>query len=429
MLQALRQLLRQEKSDNFFPPVTKPDGTPTRVFVGVSGGVDSSVSAAELVKKGYDVTGVFIKTYYPPEIECDWREERLDAMRVCEHLGIPFLECDMEQAYKEQVFDYMIDSYKQGITPNPDIFCNKYVKFGGFLEWALEQGAHYIATGHYAQHFFQNERIPASASSLSWSMYSRYISRLCSLLPWTSSHFEKNHTSDVENPDSGSPRKHQLGMGADTNKDQTYFLYQLTQHQLEHTIFPIGHWQKDEVRRRAKHHGLFTAEKKDSQGICFVGPVDMREFLAEYIDEKPGEVLDESHKVIGQHSGSFFLTIGQRSGFEIAPEHRTPEMPRMYIVAKDAEANTVTVSPNIESYNPERITISDTSWVGDTPQVGDTVDTRIRHRGKLLPATLEQVDGDSYIFSFKQEAHSGVAEGQSLVIYQNNTCLGGGIVS
>jgi tRNA-specific 2-thiouridylase len=379
MLQALRQLFAREKSDNFFPPVTKPDGTPTRVFVGVSGGVDSSVSAAELVKKGYDMTGVFIKTYYPPEIECDWREERLDAMRVCEHLGIPFLECDMEQAYKEQVFDYMIDSYKQGITPNPDIFCNKYVKFGGFLEWAKSHDCDYIAMGHYAQHFVEND-------------------------------------------------EHHLVMGADTNKDQTYFLYQLTQHQLNHTIFPIGHWDKQEVRKRAKKHGLFTADKQDSQGICFVGPVEMRQFLAQYIDEQPGEVLSESGEVIGSHSGAFFLTIGQRSGFEIAPEHRTPKMPRMYIVAKDAKANTVTVSPNIESYNPERITITDTSWINSAPQVGDRVDTRIRHRGQLLQATLEVVDGDNYIFGFKQEAHSGVAEGQSLVIYKDSICLGGGIV-
>lgn len=389
MLQALRQLFTQEKSDNFFPPVTQADGTPTRVFVGVSGGVDSSVSAAELVARGYDVTGVFIKTYYPPEIECDWRDERLDAMRVCEHLGIPFLECDLEQEYKEYVFDYMIDSYREGITPNPDIFCNKYVKFGGFLQWALDNNAHFIATGHYAQHFVTNE----------------------------------------ENPEVRlRGGEHELAMGADINKDQTYFLYQLTQHQLSHTIFPIGHWDKSQVRARAKKYGLFTAEKKDSQGICFVGPVEMRQFLAQYIDEQPGDVLSESGEVIGRHSGAFFLTIGQRSGFEISPAHRTPDMPRMYIVAKDAEANTITVSADIESYNPERIIISDTSWVGEAPQVGDTVDTRIRHRGTLLPAVLEEANGDTYTFSF-EAAHTGVAEGQSLVIYQDNICLGGGIVS
>ena len=184
--------LFRAKTENYFPPVHKQDGTKTRMFVGVSGGVDSSVSAAILRDKGYEVTGVFMKTYYPPEIKCNWREERLDAMRVCEHLGIPFLECDLEQEYKNNVFDYMVDSYRIGITPNPDVFCNKYVKFGGFLDWADKNGADFVATGHYAQHVIEN-------------------------------------------------KEHQLVMGNDSNKDQTYFLCQLQQHQLERAIFPVGH--------------------------------------------------------------------------------------------------------------------------------------------------------------------------------------------
>ncbi|MFW0871207.1 MAG: tRNA 2-thiouridine(34) synthase MnmA [Patescibacteria group bacterium] len=390
MFESLQNFLSQRKMSNYFPPIKQAHGARARVFVGVSGGVDSSVSAAELKSRGYDVVGVFIKTYYPPEIECDWREERLDAIRVCEHLKIPFMECDLEKEYKEYVFDYMIDSYRAGITPNPDIFCNKYVKFGGFLEWALKQGADYIATGHYAQHFVR----------------------------------EEVGSGDSELQEASSL----MAMGADADKDQTYFLYQLTQKQLSHTIFPIGHWKKDKVRRRAKKYGLFTATKKDSQGICFVGPVEMRKFLAKYIDEEGGDVLNEVGEVIGKHSGSFFLTIGQRSGFEIAPEYRTPDMPRMYIVAKDTKHNTITVSPSLEVYNPKIIYITNTSWINQAPQVGDKMVSRVRHRGALLQAQFEMVDGDIYSLSFS-EAHSGVAEGQSLVLYQDTICLGGGIIS
>lgn len=387
-----------KKSHNYFPPVKKQDGSRTRVFVGVSGGVDSSISAAILRDKGYDVVGVFMKTYYPPEIKCDWREERLDAMRVCEHLGIPFLECDLEEAYKKNVFDYMVESYRAGVTPNPDVFCNKYVKFGGFLDWAIEHGADYVATGHYAQNF-------------------------------------RKRSNREEDEDRGreqvGPRRgdfvHELVMGKDENKDQTYFLYQLQQHQLERAIFPVGDIPKDRVRKLAKKNGLFTAQKKDSQGLCFVGPVDMHDFLKQYIDEQPGDVLDTSGQVIGRHDGSFFLTIGQRTGFEIFPEHRTPDMPRLFIVAKDSDNNTVTVSPDKHAQDSDTITLTQVSWVGELLQVGDTVDSRIRHRGTLLPATLQSIDGDQYTFRFATP-HTGVASGQSLVLYRDSICLGGGIV-
>lgn len=420
------------KSYNYFPPVTKEDGSRTRVFVGVSGGVDSSVSAAILRDKGYDVTGVFMKTYYPPEIKCDWREERLDAMRVCEHLGIPFLECDLEDAYKKNVFDYMVESYRAGITPNPDVFCNKYVKFGGFLDWATENGADYVATGHYAQRFSQNGQISSSTASQKSSLYIGYTSLFRSLFPRTLFHFEKIfgvfrfkqfelHNSDFIIHNSV------LAMGQDQNKDQTYFLYQLQQHQLERAIFPVGDIPKDQVRKIAKKYGLFTAEKKDSQGLCFVGPVDMHDFLKQYIDEKPGDVLDSDGQVIGQHDGSFFLTIGQRTGFEIFPEHRTPDMPRLFIVTKDSDNNTVTVSPDKHAQDRNTIMVTQISWTSNPVKVGQTVESRIRHRGKLLPTILESIDDDQYTFQF-DTPHTGVAAGQSLVLYRDNICLGGGIV-
>lgn len=217
-------------------------------------------------------------------------------------------------------------------------------------------------------------------------------------------------------------------MGADENKDQTYFLYQLSQQQLSKTIFPVGDMEKSRVRELAKKFGLFTSEKKDSQGVCFVGPIEMQDFLRNYIKQHPGDVLNEQGDVIGRHDGAFFLTIGQRTGFEIDPKHRTPDMPRMFIVAKDIEHNTVTVSPNKHIYDSNTITITDVSWVGDNPTVGDTVDSRIRHRGKLLPAKLEKIDNDHYTFSFEQP-HDSVAPGQSLVVYRDTVCLGGGIVT
>jgi len=370
---------KNNKKQNYLPPVYKPDGSRTRIFVGVSGGVDSSVSAAILKDAGYDVTGVFMKTYYPPEIKCDWREERLDAVRVCEHLDIPFIECDLESDYKQNVFDYMIDAYKNGITPNPDVFCNKYVKFGGFLKWARSQDCDFIATGHYAQNIVNSDGT-----------------------------FE-------------------LVMGADQNKDQTYFLYQLQQDQLKYALFPVGDIPKDQVRKIAKKHGLFTANKKDSQGLCFVGPVDMRDFLGKYIEDKQGDVLDIDGNIIGKHEGAFFLTIGQRTGFEISPEHRTPDMPKLFVVTKDNKTNTVTVSPNVHAQDSNTVTLAQVSWTDQPLVVEDVVDSRIRHRGKLLQTRLESIENGQYVFSF-ETTHTGVAPGQSLVLYKDNICLGGGIV-
>ena len=207
-----------------------------KVFVGVSGGVDSSVALALLQKAGYDVTGVFLKVWSPDFLPCEWRDERRSAMRVCATLGVPFLTLDCEKEYKEMVVDYMLSEYKAGRTPNPDVFCNKYVKFGVFLKKALEAGVTHVATGHYAQ-------------------------------------VEKRVNYFL------------LKEAVDTDKDQSYFLSQLGQHELSHALFPIGHLKKSEVRTLAREFNLPTAEKKDSQGICFVGKVDMEEFLKEDLEE------------------------------------------------------------------------------------------------------------------------------------------------
>jgi len=217
-----------------------------KVYVGISGGVDSSVSALLLKKAGYDVTGVFIRGWQPPFLECSVKEDRHSAMRVCAELGIPYLECDGALAYKKWVVDYMIDSYSKGFVPNPDVMCNKYVKFGIFYDFAIKNGADFVATGHYAQ---------------------------------------------VEN---GILKK-----GIDQDKDQSYFLWAVPKDKLEKTIFPIGGMKKDEVRKIAERNKLFTATKKDSQGLCFLGKLDVKDFLKECIDVEPGNVLNENGEIVG----------------------------------------------------------------------------------------------------------------------------------
>ncbi|MGH7250067.1 MAG: tRNA 2-thiouridine(34) synthase MnmA, partial [Minisyncoccia bacterium] len=267
------------------------------IFVGLSGGVDSAVSAALLQKAGYEVVGVFMKTWHPDFLECNEEEERRDAMRVAAHLDIPFLTFDFEKEYKRAVADYMIREYKEGRTPNPDVMCNKEVKFGAFLKKALSMGANYVATGHYAR-IVDTENFLETAPS--------------------ETKRQGTHTFPKNSP--------HLLQGVDSAKDQSYFLWTLRQEQLSKILFPIGHLKKTEVRKLAKKFNLPVSEKKDSQGICFLGPVDLKEFLKHYIKEKKGEVVlargearpnGEAGRVIGFHDGVVFHTLGERHGFTI----------------------------------------------------------------------------------------------------------------
>lgn len=339
-----------------------------KVFVGMSGGVDSSVSAALLVEQGYDVTGVFIKVWQPDFIECTWKEDRLDAMRVASELGIPFVTLDLEKEYKQGVIDYMIEEYRVGRTPNPDVMCNREVKFGAFWKWAKEQGADYIATGHYAV------------------------------------------TDNIN-----------LLVSEDQNKDQTYFLWTLTQDDLTHVLFPIGHMEKDDVRKEAVKRNLYTSAKKDSQGLCFVGTIDIKTLLKEYIQEKNGDVVNEEGKAIGTHEGVMFYTIGERHGFTITDKQTDDAA--YYIVAKDMRANTLTVShekPKTQSQNT--ISLELVSFVNEVPAEGKVYEARGRYRAPLakvryISNTIEVVEGELIATS-----------GQSLVIYEGNKCLGGGIM-
>ena len=342
------------------------------VFVGVSGGVDSSVSAALLRDQGYNVVGVFIRTWQPDFIECTWRDERRDAMRICAHLGIPFLECDGEDAYKKGVAEYMISEYKLGRTPNPDVMCNREVKFGVFWNFAKSHGADYIATGHYAQNI--NNR---------------------------------------------------LIKGADESKDQSYFLWTLNNEDLAHTIFPIGHIPKTEVRKLALKYKLPTAIKKDSQGVCFLGPLDMKDFLSHYIEPKTGHVLNEDGKIIGHHDGAVFFTLGERHGFNIT-EKGTNDEP-YYVIAKDIENNTITVSPKVTFGLDIK---NDFILIHSNIQKESIVNNKkytaqIRYHGEFLECNVSFDDNKPKII-FNNPVL--VSPGQSIVVYDGNICLGGGIV-
>lgn len=367
-----------------------------KVFVGVSGGVDSSVALALLQKDGYDVTGVFLKVWSPDFLPCEWRDERRSAMRVCATLSVPFLTLDCEKEYKELVVDYMLSEYKAGRTPNPDVFCNKYIKFGVFLKKALELGADFVATGHYAQ-IDTNIRMNA------------------------------NNTNGYE---------WVLKEAVDGDKDQSYFLSQLGQHELSHALFPIGHLKKSDVRRLAKEFGLPTAEKKDSQGLCFIGKVDMKEFLRHYIETTPGDVLNQQGEKIGTHDGSELYTIGERHGFVVTK--KTSNHAPLFVISKDITENTITVAPRQRlgvtlgvtaspKSNIGEIKVSGVHWIsGKEVDLHKTYGVRFRYRQEKVQSKIIKKD-EGYLIQ-PSITQDDIASGQTAVIYDGDVCVGAGIV-
>jgi tRNA-specific 2-thiouridylase len=344
----------------------------TKVYVGMSGGVDSSLSAALLVEQGYDVTGVYMKNWSQdlPGMKCPWAEDMADAKRVAVNLGIDFKVFDFENEYKHKVVDYMIDEYKKGRTPNPDVMCNQEVKFKLFLEAALEDGADMIATGHYAR------------------------------------------VADGK-----------LLRAVDDNKDQTYFLYRVTGEALAKTLFPIGEFTKPQVREMATKRGLFTAAKKDSQGICFVGQIGIRDFLSQYVTQKPGDIIDKkTGKALGRHDGAIFYTLGQRHGLDLGGG-----LP-YYVVGKDMDKNEVYVTTDIndESLWTNVLRLVDIHWINEEPVQGE-YQIRARHRAKLVDSQLNYSDSD--VILTLNNPDRTIASGQSVVIYDGDTVLGGGIVA
>jgi len=386
---------------------TKPSGSPIglrpRVFVGLSGGVDSAVSAALLKEQGYDVTGVFIRAWQPDWLPCTWREERRDAMKVAITLGIPFLFLDLEQEYKKEVVDEMLDEYKKNRTPNPDVLCNREIKFGHFWKFAKGLGADFIATGHYARVAHDSAR----KNALSFSAENA-----------------RSTPADAVR-DVFSLQNHVLLEGLDREKDQSYFLWTLTQEDLAHTLFPVGHLEKKEVRELAKKFKLPVAEKKDSQGICFMGSVSMEDFLSHFIESKVGKVVDTEGNVIGRHKGLIYYTVGERHGFEVTKKSATSGP--FYIVSKDTKKNVLVVSDKeseIVELSPKKIALDKVSWMS-VPDVPDLT-ARVRYRGDKLSCKLS-LKGKRMVVEFAEPVR-GLSLGQSIVFYSGESCLGGAVM-
>jgi tRNA-specific 2-thiouridylase len=340
-----------------------------KVFVGLSGGVDSATSAALLKKAGYKVIGAFIKIQIPG-YPCPAAEDRIEAMRVAAHLDIPFVEIDLSKEYEQKVFDFAVREFERGRTPNPDALCNREIKFGAFYDFAMTHGADFVATGHYAR-----------------------------------------------------VREGKLFIGTDDQKDQSYFLWAVPQEHLAKTLFPIGGLTKPEVRALAKKLKLPNSRRPDSQGLCFLGDISITDMLKQEIAPQPGDVLDESGTTIGTHEGASLYTLGQRHGF-ILKGANPKEVPH-FVVGKDMQKNTITVSGSRfpKQATKTKLTLTDENWIG-THQPGEYM-ARFRYRQKLIAVKLTEAEGKTVVVL--QEPHYA-PEGQSLVLYKGEECVGGGII-
>lgn len=349
-----------------------------RVCVAMSGGVDSSVAALLLKNEGYDVMGVFMKNWSDPAWPCPWAEDRADAMREAVKLSIPFETWDFTKEYKEKVVDYMTREYALGRTPNPDVMCNREIKFGLFFNKAIELGFDYMATGHYVRKSAENKLLRA-----------RYL-----------------------------------------EKDQSYFLWTLKQEQISKSLFPIGEIEsKAEVRRLAAEFGLPTADKKDSQGICFMGPVDVAEFIKPYVKNATGDIVTTSGQKIGTHTGLDFFTIGQRKGIGVGGTGP------YYVTNKNYEANTLVVAPAADQtlLESNSLVATDVSFTSNNIEKtivisrSFKIQASIRYRQEPVPATLTLLASDQWLVAFDKPVRA-ITPGQSVVFYDGEEMLGGGII-
>lgn len=367
---------------DMLPPINtkrvtkKPEDT--RVVVGMSGGVDSSVTALLLKEQGFDVVGIFMKNWDDTDETgfCTATEDYNDVAAVCDHIGIPYYAVNFEKEYWDKVFSYFLEEYKAGRTPNPDVMCNKEIKFKAFLDHAMKLGADFLATGHYAQVDYEDG-------------------------------------------------KHRLLRAVDHNKDQTYFLNQLSQEQMEKTMFPIGHLPKPDVRKIAVAAELPTANKKDSTGICFIGERNFKEFLSQYLPAQPGDMQTLAGEVKGRHDGLMYYTIGQRQGLGIGGSGEP-----WFVVGKDLERNILYVEQGF--HNPhlyfEGLKGSQLSWVaGEPPAQTFKCTAKFRYRQPDHAVTVHVHDNGTCDVVF-DEPQRAVTPGQAVVFYDGDVCLGGGTI-
>ncbi len=358
------------------------DNSKIRVVVGMSGGVDSSVTAYLLKQQGYDVIGLFMKNWDDTDEfgHCTATEDFEDVRKVATQIGIPYYSVNFEKEYADKVFQYFLDEYKQGRTPNPDVMCNREIKFGDFLAKAKQLGADYIATGHYAK---------------------------------------------IDHNDQGIT----LLRGEDPVKDQTYFLYAVPKEQLKNVLFPIGHLPKAEVRKIAEEAGLATAKKKDSTGICFIGEKNFREFLSQYLPAKPGEIHTLEGEVLGTHDGLMYYTLGQRQGLRIGGSESGTGEP-WFVVKKDVERNILYVAQghNHKALFSKGLVASHLNWLtAESLQNPFTCTAKFRYRQVDVPVTVTlNEDGTANVIYAEPER--AVTPGQSVVFYDCDQCLGGGII-
>ena len=347
----------------------------------MSGGVDSSVSAHLLLKQGYQVSGLFMKNWEEDDTAeyCAAAQDLKDASQVCDRLGIELHEVNFAHEYWENVFEYFLADYKAGRTPNPDILCNKEIKFKEFLLQAESLGADYIATGHYVARGTQAE----------------------------------------------SPHEFTLLKGADQNKDQSYFLYTLQQHQLAKSLFPLGEISKPQVRQIADDLGLVTHNKKDSTGICFIGERRFKDFLSEYLKPNPGNMVDENGKTVNQHDGLMYYTLGQRQGLDIGGAGEA-----WYVAGKDLERNELLVvqGHNHPALFTQTVVASGPEWVStNPPQIGEALKAKTRYRQNDQSCVVQEID-DNHIQIQFSEPQRAVTPGQALVLYSERLCLGGATI-
>lgn len=353
----------------------------TRVVLGMSGGVDSSVSALLLKEQGYEVIGVFMKNWDDTDEfgHCTAEEDAEDVRRVCDQIGIPYYTVNFEKQYMDKVFQYFLDEYRKGRTPNPDVMCNREIKFGEFLQKALELGADYIATGHYAR---------------------------------------------VEQKDG----LFRLLRGVDNNKDQTYFLNALNQYQLSKAMFPIGHLPKPEVRAIAEKAGLATAKKKDSTGVCFIGERNFKEFLSGYLPAKPGNMVTLDGEVKGRHDGLMYYTLGQRQGLGIGGSGSGEPW---FVAGKDLEKNVLYVVQGEKhpSLYTSGLRATDLNWIsGKLPDAPLRCNAKFRYRQPDQGVTVA-FDGDGTCEVTFDQPQKAITPGQSVVFYDGEVCLGGAIIN